>query len=421
MLHIADGAEHGGDGVARLARIALAQRYPHIVHAARRGRAAHRHRLAYRLLQHVPDCGFGLGGAELRSVGEAEPRAADAHGLEQRILAPGDRGQMEHRVVLQEAVVADIFAIRTFRLDEPALVQIALEHQFGIGRHAHVIGHAFHHRQRRTAYCANHLELVHRRRRGDGGEKIRRMAAHRERHRQPLAFGHAGLIERAQIAGRVEIDAGGARPPQHQPPAADIGEAVLRVAGVIDAGGNIGRAVEPVLHVHRQRCEIGVVAGQHHLVHGRLARGDLDRGDRMLQAFPQHCGKSGFIGVECRRQAPACAHDVADELGSLRPDRAKPHCVRIAVEHGRDIDQIDRRVMHGAFALLHQSFDEMTQAELVGIDFMGIELAHEAFSPRLLCDRRNVIGFRVAHKGEALTASQDGLSKQNPSTNSNHI
>jgi 3-octaprenyl-4-hydroxybenzoate carboxy-lyase len=55
MLDVAGGAEHRGDGVARLAGIALTQRYAHVVHAARGCGAADRHRLANGMLQHAPD------------------------------------------------------------------------------------------------------------------------------------------------------------------------------------------------------------------------------------------------------------------------------------------------------------------------------------------------------------------------------
>ena len=61
---------------------------------------------------------------------------------------------MEHRIALDRAVVAEELAIRPFRLDMAALVEIALQHPFGVGRHADVVGDAFDHRQRRVAQLA---------------------------------------------------------------------------------------------------------------------------------------------------------------------------------------------------------------------------------------------------------------------------
>ena len=167
-------------------------------------------------------------------------------------------------------------------------------------------------------------------------------------------------------------------PAQHQPAAADIGEARFRVARIIDAGGDVGRAVEPVLEVHRQRGQIGLVAGQHDLMHRRLRGRHLDRRQRMAQALAQHRGKASLVGVERGGQAATRSHDVADELRLLRPDRAEPDRIGIAVQHRGHVDQIDRIVVHDAFALLHQFFHEVAQAE-----FLGVGLGHHgAFSGR---------------------------------------
>ena len=73
------------------------------------------------------------------------------------------------------------------------------------------------------------------------------------------------------------------------------------------------------------------------------------------------------------------AHHVADQFGVLRADVAEPDRLRIAVEHGGDVDQIDRRVVDDALALLHQPLDEAAQAE-----FFGVGLGHWLFSGRPL-------------------------------------
>ena len=257
------------------------------------------------MLQRVPDRSLGLGGAELRSIGEAEPGSADRHGLKQRVASPGDGGQVEHRIALEQAVVADVLAVRPFRLDQPPLVDVAFEHQLGIGGHLDVDGHAFDHRHRRAARGADHLELVHRRGRGHGGEKIIGMAADGECDRQALTLRHRRLVEGAQIAQGVEIDAGGAEPAQHQPAAADIGEAGFGVAREIDAGRNVGRAIEAWLQVHGKQRQVGVVPGQHHLLHRSLRGGHPDRRQRMSQPLAQRSRESRPRRYRARQRAGA--------------------------------------------------------------------------------------------------------------------
>ena len=203
------------------------------------------------------------------------------------------------------------------------------------------------------------------------------MAADREGDRHALASGDRGLIERAQIARGIEVDAGGARAAQHQAAATDIGDARLRVARIVDAGGDIGRAVEPVLQVDRQRGQVGIVAGQHDIVHRSVRGRHLDRSDRMAQAFAQDGGKAGLVGLERGGKAAPGAHHVADELGLLRPHRAEPDRVGIAVEHRRHVDEIDRIVVDDAFALLHELLDEVAQAK-----FFGVDLSHTMPSNR---------------------------------------
>ena len=73
-----------------------------------------------------------------------------------------------------------------------------------------------------------------------------------DRHR--LLAGGAVEIDGAHVARRDQIDAGLPRAAQHDAAAADIGEAGAGKQRVIDAGGNIRRAVGAVLQMHRQRA-----------------------------------------------------------------------------------------------------------------------------------------------------------------------
>ena len=138
---------------------ALAQRDAHVVHAAARRRRVHRERLAHRRHQRRPGGRLGLHGGELRGVGIRERAAADGQRLEQRVLAVRDRGDVQHRIALHHAVIADIFAERPFGLDMAGGIQKALDDVFGIGRHIDVAGDAFHHRHRLAAQRADHRRV----------------------------------------------------------------------------------------------------------------------------------------------------------------------------------------------------------------------------------------------------------------------
>src|SRR6266705_3122353 len=120
VLDVGEAAEGRGNGVPRLARHALSHRDAQRVHASARGRRIHRHDLAHGRLERAPDHHLGAKGVQLRGVGAAETAAADGRGLEERVPAPRNRGEMEHRVLLHRAVVAEELAVGAFGLDVPA-------------------------------------------------------------------------------------------------------------------------------------------------------------------------------------------------------------------------------------------------------------------------------------------------------------
>src|SRR5262245_15305648 len=88
----------------------------------------------------------------------------------------------------------------------------------------------------------------------------------------------------------------------------------------------------------------------------------------MPQPLPQRRRKARLVGVERRGKAASRPHHVADQLGLLRTDRAEPYRIGVAIEHRGYVDEIDRLVVDRAFALLHELFDEMAQAKLLGVD-----------------------------------------------------
>ena len=279
-----------------------------------------------------------------------------------------DRGEVKHRIALHHAVIADIFAERTFRLDMPGRIEIALEHVFGIGRHENIVGHALHHRHRRTAHGADDVELVDVRQRAHGGQKIRRMRADRVGDRHLLLARRGIEIDRAHVARRDQVDAGLARPAQHDAAATHIGEAGVGKQRVVDARGDVRRAVGAVLQMRRQRAQVRLVALEHDLLHRRLLRRHFRRRQRLRQPLLQRAEQAALVGIERKRQPPTRTHDVADKLGLLRSGGLEQRCLWIAVEHRGHIDEIDRLVVHLAFAELHQPVDEIAQPEAFGID-----------------------------------------------------
>ena len=135
--------------------------------------------------------GFGADRADVLAVGLVEhERGAVLQRVVQHVAPHGDRGAVKHRVHVDRAVVAHVFAERPFRLDVAALVEIALERHLGVGRHQDVVGEAFDHRRRLAAQRRDQRQLVAGMAHGRGDE-IERMRADGERDRQLFAARHA--------------------------------------------------------------------------------------------------------------------------------------------------------------------------------------------------------------------------------------
>ena len=86
-----------------------------------------------------------------------------------------------------------------------------------------------------------------------------------DRHRLVACGGFQ--INGAHVARRDQIDTGLPRAAQHDAAAAHVGVAGVGKHRIVDAGGNVRRAVGAVLQVHRQRGEIGIVVFEHDLLH----------------------------------------------------------------------------------------------------------------------------------------------------------
>ena len=121
----------------------------------------------------------------------------------------------------------------------------------------------------------------------------------------------------------------------------------------------------------RKSAQIGRLAPQHVPCTGAAA-GIFDGRDRPGKPLAQERRKIGDVGIQGEGEPAPCPHDVAHDIRPLRPDALEPDRLAIAVEHGRDIDEINGRVMHFAVAARDQELHEAAQAEALGVD-----LAHD--------------------------------------------
>ena len=192
---------------------------------------------------------------------------------------------------------------------------------------------------------------------------VDRMRADDEADRQRFAARRARLIDRAQIARRDEVDAGLVPAAQHQPAHADIG---LAGAGrrVVDRRRNIGRAVEAVLEMDRQRREVGVSPISTTCCTGASARVDLDQLRRRRR-------RRWISAAICSGATPK-ARARRERLPTTLPTSSTsgPTCgtdrLRIAVQDRGDVGEIDRVVAHVELVVA-ELLDEIAQTETVEI------------------------------------------------------
>ena len=230
---------------------------------------------------------------------------------------------------------------------------------------------------------------------------IDRMRADHERDRHRLAGGGARLIDRAQVARRVEIDAGLGAAAQHQAADADIGEAGLRIDDEIGRRRDIGRAVGAVLEMHGQRGEIGVGAGQHDLLRRRLGARDLDDLGLVAHALLDFAQQLARRDAEGARDARAAAGDAADQLLALGPGRLEQHRARISFQRLRHIGEVGRAAADLQL-VRGKLFDEPAQPEAVEVAGRrradGVALVDDVHE-RLSCGADYSANRRLSHRG----------------------
>jgi hypothetical protein len=195
---------------------------------------------------------------------------------------------------------------------------------------------------------------------------VDRVRADHESDRQRLAELRAREVNRPQVGGRHEVDSRLAATPQHQPAHSDVDPAAFAVDGEIGRRRDVRRAVEPMLQMHRQRGEIGILL--HHFLARRVRHLD-DLGLR-LQAGKHLLQQPLRRGAERVREARAAAGDVAGERSALRAGPAEPHGLRVAFEHAGHIRQ-----RHRSFDFLQllgaERVEEAAQAETLEIHVSG--------------------------------------------------
>ena len=289
------------------------------------------------------------------------------HGLVQRVLAHGDGGGVEHRIDMDRPVEAVELAIGAFELAIAEFVEIALDDDLGVGRRQHIVGDAAHHRHRLAPQGGDDAELVDRHLAGRR-QVVERVRADREADRQPLAALEAAEVDILQVGGVGEVGAQLAPPAQHQPPAADIGLSGRRVGRKVDAGRDIGAAVELVLDMERQPRQVDVVAFAHDLVHRRMLRRHLDDRLRVAHAAHEFMRDLALANAKRRGQPLAAAGDGGDHLVLLGAHALEVRGLRRRLDHRAQVGERHRLVVHLDLADLGELADEIPQAEFFEVD-----------------------------------------------------
>jgi hypothetical protein len=350
--------------VLRLVR----ERHARVHEAARARHRIDRSRCDAGFPQELHDARFDDDTALMRVLRLGKTPRAMQHGLMQGILAHGDRGDVVDRIDMHRPVIAEELAIGAFRLGIAGLVEITFDDDLGIRRHEESVRHRAHHRQRRAADGPDQIELVERRHAHACGHEVERMRADREVYGQVLAARDRLHEYAAQVRHLCEIRAHGRARAQHQPSAADIAPPIDRIDRIVDRGGNVGRAVVLVLHMEREPGEVDGLAGENHLLHGRLALRNLKRFLRILHPAGVLGGERAHITkAESCRQATAAAANSADDLESLRPGILEQGRLRRRFDHGTDIGQVDRLSVGLDLAQFLQMIDKAPEPKLLHV------------------------------------------------------
>ncbi|MFN8202666.1 MAG: hypothetical protein U0S48_08885 [Solirubrobacteraceae bacterium] len=292
-----------------------------------------------------------------------EAPAADRRGLEDRVLATRDRGDLEQRVAVRRPVAAGVLAVGPLGV-HPIAVDVALEHDLGIGRDQQVDGLAAHERHGGPAQRAHHRELVRRRHAHLARHVVERVGADDEGDLEaPPGLASASVVA-AQVRRGDHVDAGLVRPPQHEPANAGVVAPGVRVAADVHRRRDVGRAVELVLQVGRQPRQIDLVAD----LPNRLDRAvvHLDGVDRPHEALCQLAGDLGRGDAEGDRPARSRGHRVGQQRHVAALRALDQHRLVGGLRDPRHVAQRRRPGNALELAGAVERFDEAAQALGVG-------------------------------------------------------
>jgi hypothetical protein len=224
---------------------------------------------------------------------------------------------------------------------------------------------ALHHRELFAAQRGDEPELVHRQPHG-GGEIVDGVAADHDAERQSFAAAEAREIDRAQIAGGNEVDAGLRAAAQHQAAQPHIGPAGGAVEREVDGRGDVGAAILAVLQMHRKLGEVDVGSGRDYRLHRRLFAGDLDQLGLAAQAAQDFRQELRSRHAERRGKARSARQNVASERETA--GRLEQHRLRVRLQRLRDLGQPCRSGPALQLADAIELLDEMAQPEFVVVD-----------------------------------------------------
>ena len=209
------------------------------------------------------------------------------------------------------------------------------------------------------------------------------MRADREIQMQMLAALDAFEEHALEVGHLREVRQHGVAAAQHQPAAADIAPAGLRIDRVVDRRRQIRRAVIGVLHVERQPGEIDVVAGDHDLLHRRVGLRHLDHRLRGRHPAGEFLRQVALVGrAERGGMAAAAAADRADDLEMLGAGVLEQRRLRRGLDDRADVGERDRAIVDVDLADRDQMLDKPPQPE-----FFEIDARHARPCPELSLDR----------------------------------
>ena len=247
----------------------------------------------------------------------AQPRvfhrrlADDRRGVD-RVAAVGHALHVEGRITIREAVDAGVVAERSFDA-QIGVVDVAFEHELGVGRHLEVDGAAAYQLDGLAPQEAGEGELVDDRRQGRGGRvRQRGVGADDDRHRHSPAP-RGGL--RAALLVALPMHPRRALVVDLHPVHADVLRAGARIFGDDQRQRHERPAVERPGRQHRQRPQVGflddvvrapVFDGARNGARERRERGELEE-----------LARDGRRHREVDRAADA-AGDLVERVGAQR-------------------------------------------------------------------------------------------------------